>query len=103
MMGFRDSFIDGYLLTPVGPRQRSFAQWSLENTVDSGLRANQKQVQALRDSLTTAFQAGISRLEQSQMQAAKLLQRELQYQKIPKGQPRRCCAEGMRLPRWTTL
>ena len=79
-MGFRDSFIDGYLLTPVGPRQRTFAQWSLESTVDSGLRANQKQVQALRENLTSAFQAGISRLEQSQMQSARLLQRELQYQ-----------------------
>ena len=79
-MGFRDSFIDGYLLTPVGPRRRTFAQWSLENTVDSGLRANQKQVQALRENLTSVFQAGISRLEQSQMQSAKLLQRELQYQ-----------------------
>jgi hypothetical protein len=78
MMGFRD--IDGYLLTPVGPHKRTFAQWSLENTVDSGLRANQKQVQALRENLTSAFQAGISRLEQSQMQSARLLQRELQYQ-----------------------
>ena len=79
-MGFRDSFIGGYLLTPVGPRQRTFAQWSLENTVDSGLRANQKQLQALRENITSTFQAGISRLEQSQMQSAKLLQRELQYQ-----------------------
>jgi tetratricopeptide (TPR) repeat protein len=79
-MGFRDSFIDGYLLTPVGPRQRTFAQWSLENTVDSGLRANQKQVQALGKNLTSVFEAGIFRLEQSQMQSAKLLQRELQYQ-----------------------
>ena len=79
-MGFRDSFIDGYLLTPVGPRQRTFAQWSLENTLDSGLRANQKQVQALRENVTSAFQAGISRLEQSRMHSAKLLQRELQYQ-----------------------
>ena len=79
-MGFRDNFIDGYLLTPVGPRRRTFAQWSLENTVDSGLRANQKQVQALRENLTSVFQAGISRLEQSQVQSAKLLQRELQYQ-----------------------
>src|ERR1039458_5483572 len=80
MMGFRDSFINGYLLAPVGPRQRTFAQWSLEDTLDTGLRANQKQVQALRESLVTTFQAGISRLEQSQMQSARLLQRELQYQ-----------------------
>jgi tetratricopeptide (TPR) repeat protein len=79
-MGFRDNFIDGYLLTPVGPRQRTFAQWSLENTVEAGLRANQQQVQTLRENLRSTFEAGISRLEQSQMQAAKLLQRELQYQ-----------------------
>ncbi len=79
-MGFRDSFIDGYLLTPVGPRQRTFAQWSLESTVDSGLRANQRQVQALREGLTSAFQAGIAQLERSQAQSARLLQRELQYQ-----------------------
>jgi len=64
-MGFRDNFIDGYLLTPVGPRQRSFAQWSLENTLDSGLRANQKQLQALRENITSTFQAGISRLAAS--------------------------------------
>jgi lipoprotein NlpI len=68
------------LLTPVGPRKRTFAQWSLENTVDSGLRANQKQVQALRENLASTFQAGISRLEESQTQSARLLQRELQYQ-----------------------
>ena len=79
-MGFRDNFIDGYLLTPVGPHRRTFAQWSLENTVASGFRANGKQVQALRENLTSVFQAGISRLELSQMQSAKLLQRELQYQ-----------------------
>lgn len=79
-MGFRDNFIDGYLLSPVGPRQRSFAQWSLENTLDSGLKANQKQLQTLRENIASTFQAGISRLEQSQMQSAKLLQRELQFQ-----------------------
>ena len=72
--------MNGYFLTPVGPHQRSFAQWSLESTVDSGLRANQKQLKALGENLTSAFQAGISRLEQSQTQSAKLLQRELQYQ-----------------------
>ena len=79
-MGFRDGFIDGYLLTPVGPRKRTFAQWSLESTLDSGLRANQKQVQALRENLASVFQAGVSRLEASQMQSARLLQREIQYQ-----------------------
>jgi tetratricopeptide (TPR) repeat protein len=67
-------------MTPVGPRQRTFAQWSLEHTVDTGLRANQKQVQALREHVTSAFQAGIEHLADSQMQSAKLLQRELQYQ-----------------------
>lgn len=36
-MAFRDDFISGYWLTPAGPRQRTFTQWSLENTVDSGL------------------------------------------------------------------
>ena len=79
-MGFRDDFTSGYLLTPVGPQQRTFAQWSLESTVDSGLRANQKQLRAMGEHLSSAFQDGISRLEHSQMQSAKLLQRELQYQ-----------------------
>jgi tetratricopeptide (TPR) repeat protein len=79
-MGFRDSFIEGYLLAPVGPRRKTFAQQSLENTVDSGLRANQQQVQALSEVLSSTLQAGISRLEQCQMQGSRLLQRELQYQ-----------------------
>ncbi len=79
-MSFRDNFIDGYWLTPVGRRQRTFAQWSLEHTVDSELRANQKQLQSLRENLSSVFQAGIARLEDSQIQAARLLQRELQYQ-----------------------
>jgi hypothetical protein len=79
-MGFRDDFINGYWLTPVGPRQRTFAQWSLENTVESGLRANQKQVALLREQLSSAFRAGIDRLADGQLQSAKLLQREIQYQ-----------------------
>jgi tetratricopeptide (TPR) repeat protein len=79
-LGFRNSFNDGFLLSPVGPRQRSFAQWSLEDTIDSGLRANNKQLQSLGEHLTSTFQNGISRLEHSQMQSAKLLQREMQYQ-----------------------
>ena len=76
-MSFRDNFINGYMLTPVGPQQRTFAQWSLENTVNSGFQANQKQVQASAEDLTSAFKAGIVRLEQSQAQSARLLQREL--------------------------
>ncbi len=79
-MGFRDNFVSGYMLTPVGPQQRSFAQWSLEKTLDSGLRSNQKQAHALAESLKSTFQAGISQLQDSQMQSAKLLQREIQYQ-----------------------
>src|SRR5271157_3837336 len=79
-MGFRDDFINGYLMTPVGPRQRNFAQWSLENTIDSGFRTNNKQAQAASQHLASAFQSGIQHLADSQMQAAKLLQRELQYQ-----------------------
>ena len=79
-MAFRDDFINGYLMTPVGPRKRDFAQWSLENTVDSGFRASNKQAQAANQHLVSAFQSRIQHLADSQMQAAKLLQRELQYQ-----------------------
>jgi hypothetical protein len=34
-MGFRDDFVNGFVMTPSGPRQRTFAQWSLENTVET--------------------------------------------------------------------
>ena len=67
-MGFRDSFNDGFLLSPVGARH------------DSGLRANRKQLQSLGEHISSTFQAGISRLEHSQEKSAKLLQREMQYQ-----------------------
>jgi tetratricopeptide (TPR) repeat protein len=79
-MAFRDDFINGYLMTPSGPRQRTFAQWSLENTVDSGLRANQQQLRTLGEGIRSAFNAGIERLADSQAQSARLLQKELQYQ-----------------------
>ena len=79
-MGFRNDFINGYLMTPVGPRKRDFAQWSLENTVDSGFRASNKQAQAANQQLVSAFQSGVQHIADSQMAAAKLLQRELQYQ-----------------------
>jgi tetratricopeptide (TPR) repeat protein len=79
-MGFRDDFISGYVLAPSGPHQRTFAQWSLENTVDSGLRANQQQLRALGLGIRSAFEAGIDRLAESQAQSAKLLQAELQQQ-----------------------
>jgi len=85
-MAFRDDFVNGYLMTPSGPRQRTFAQWSLENTVDSGLRANQQQLRTLGEGIRSAFNAGIERIADradSQMQSARLLQKSSSIKPTP--------------------
>lgn len=79
-MNFREDFLRGYLLTPAGPRQRTFAQWSLENTVDSGLRANQQQLEVLRSNMKSVFQTGVERLAAAQAESGKLLREEIRYQ-----------------------
>jgi tetratricopeptide (TPR) repeat protein len=79
-MGFRDDFINAYVMTPVGSRERTFPQWPPEKTADNGLRVTQKEAQFLREQLASAFKAGISHLAGSQAPSAKLLERELQYQ-----------------------
>ena len=76
-MAFRDEFLSGYSL---GPRRRTFAQWSLERTVDSGLRANQRQMQELGSAVRSTFEQGIDRLAESHMKSASLLKAELQFQ-----------------------
>lgn len=78
--GFSDGFMSGYMMTPVGPRQRTFAQWSLENTIDINQKAQVKQLQMMGDQMRSAFKAGLDSLAASHTQDARLLQQELQYQ-----------------------
>src|SRR5882724_6975157 len=66
-MGFRDEFRGS---------GKTYAQWSLENTAEVGLRANEDKLRALQ----SAFHKGIDRVVESQESSMAVLQGELVYQ-----------------------
>jgi tetratricopeptide (TPR) repeat protein len=70
-MGFRDEF----LFTG-----KTYAQWSLEHTTATGLRANEERLRVLQKTVKSTFERGIDRVAQSQMAASAALQAELAYQ-----------------------
>jgi tetratricopeptide (TPR) repeat protein len=79
-MSFSDAFIQGRLIPPTGPRTRTFAQWSLERTVDRGFRANRDQLKSLTQNIRSSFDAGVDRLAEVQARSTEVLKREIQQQ-----------------------
>src|ERR1044072_1670165 len=70
-MGFRDEF----WLT-----NKTYAEWSLENTTKDGFRANEERLKALQKGVKSTFEQGIDRLARSQAESSVALQGELAYQ-----------------------
>lgn len=70
-MGFRDEFRGS---------GRTYAQWSLENTTETGLRANSEQLKGLKLAVKSTFDEGITRVVQTQEALADTLRDELAYQ-----------------------
>jgi tetratricopeptide (TPR) repeat protein len=77
---FRDDFVNGYVLEPVGRRQRTFAQWSLENTVDIGFTKNTEQLKELGGEIRGVLNTGLERLLESQLDSSSLLIKEIEFQ-----------------------
>lgn len=69
-MNFEETFLSAYALVPPASGR----------TVHVSVHADHDQLRTVGEKLSSAFRDGVSRLEHSQEQAAKLLQRELQYQ-----------------------
>lgn len=70
-MGFRDEF----LLS-----QKTYAEWSLENTTRDGFVGNQERLNALQEQVKSTFERGIDRLVQSQLDSSAVIRGELAYQ-----------------------
>jgi tetratricopeptide (TPR) repeat protein len=70
-MGFRDEFRGS---------GRTYAEWSLENTTETGLRTNSEQLKGLKLAVKSTFDEGITRVVQSQEALADSLRDELAYQ-----------------------
>lgn len=70
-MGFRDEFRG---------TGRTYAQWTLEDTTETGLRANSEQLQNLKLAVKSTFDQGITRIVESQEAIADSLRDELAYQ-----------------------
>lgn len=70
-MGFRDEF---------HYTNKTYAEWSLENTTRDGFQGNQERLNALQKQVKSTFEQGIDRLAQSQASSSAALQGELAYQ-----------------------
>lgn len=70
-MGFRDEFLWS---------QKTYAEWSLENTTRDGFQGNQERLNALQKQVKSTFEQGIDRLAQSQVASSVALQGELACQ-----------------------
>jgi tetratricopeptide (TPR) repeat protein len=76
-MGFRDEFLW---------TGKTYAEWSLEKTTATGLRANEERLKDLQRNVKSVFEQGVDRITQGQMAAAASLQSELAYQADKIGQ-----------------
>jgi len=70
-MGFREEFRGS---------GKTYAQWSLENTTEAGLRANSERLKTLQLAVKSTFDQGIDRVVQSHEALADSLREELSYQ-----------------------
>lgn len=70
-MSFRDEFLWS---------NKTYAEWSLENTTRDGFQGNQERLTALQKQVKSTFEQGIDRLAQSQAASSAAIQGELAYQ-----------------------